>query len=522
MLYKLAKVERKLCLKRSFGKLRWAWRRVFFKSLEVGNGINKHMLIVGESGSGKSNAAKNIVKMLSEKGASFALFDPHDEYIDLAGAIGAKVYDASYIGTNIFELGGMSIKEKSSELTELFRRIFKLGEVQSNILYRLISYTYSIYAEEGKTPTIGSIIYSAKVFKRHADKKELSILDALEKRLALANEFATKTIDAEVLMHSKSIFALSSLHTSEAQALYIEGFLRKIYTSMLASEKNSYNFYIVIDEAEKLGESKILARLANEGRKYGIGIMAIAQHAKRVEKSLRGNASLVLAFYQREPEELNYVANMIAGGNELERFVEVKKMLRNLKQGQAVAMQQSEPMLIRFSIFKGKEDPSYYIFKLAKEPIKEEELLEKMKEKGFAEEEVMLSLNELTKSKMLGLYELKSSIYRGRYYMKSSRNGSEHDIVVNIMGMFLKKKGIGNKIYNTSYGPDIIARINGVKVAIEYETGKKELSSTEEMLSKRRDSFKRVILVANDSAKERYKGIKIDGVEVLSLSEFLS
>ena len=516
-----AKVERKLCLKRYFGKTKWAWKRVWFRNFKIPNSINRHMLIVGESGSGKSNAAKCIIKHLSDKGANFVLFDPHDEYVSLAGATNASLYDASYVGSNIFELGSMSLKEKSSELTELFRRIFKLGEVQSNVLYKLISYTYSLYAEKGKIPNISSIIYSAKVFKKHASKAELRALNTIESRFSLANEVPTRSIDSNKLMHSKSIFALSSLHTSEAQSIYIEGFLRKIYTNMLESEKKSYNFYIVIDEIEKLGQSSILAKIANEGRKYGIGIIAIAQHAKSVEKSVRGNASLVLAFYQREPEELNYIANMISGGNELERFSEIKKAIRNLKKGEAISLSIGEPQIIKFKLFSGREEPSYYIYQLARNAIKEESLFEKLREKGFSNDEIYYSIQNLKNESLISDYLLESTLYKGRYYMKSSKNGAEHEIMVNIISNHLSRNKVGNKIYNTSYAPDIIARIKGQRIAIEYETGKKTIQESKEMLEKRSARFNKVIVIVNDLASSRYENIGIENVKVVKASAFL-
>ena len=510
-----ARVEKILYLRKGF-KPKWAWKRVFFKSFSLPKSINKHILISGESGSGKSNATKMILKHLSEKGANFIIFDPHDEYIDLPSVTNANIYDASIIGPDMFALDGMSIKEKSIELTELFRKVFRLGEVQSNTLYKLISYTYNLFAEKGKVPSISSILYSISVFKKHASKGELAVLNSIEKRFMLASELGSKSINIGKLLNEKSIFALSSLHTSEAQAVYIEGFLRKLYSYMLSNE-HSGELYIVIDEIEKLGQSSILARLANEGRKYGIGIIAIAQHAKSVEKSIRGNASTVLAFYQREPEELNYVANMIAGGNELDRFIEIKKELRKLKQGYAIALTTSGVELVKFGLFEGREDASYYLFKLAKEPISEEKLFARLS--MFGREEIMNSINMLVSKGLLGSYALYATQYKGRYYMIKQRNSIEHDIMVHLISMHLKKLGIGNKVYNTSYGPDIIARIGKRRIAIEYETGRKSEDETLAMLERRKERFDKVIIVTN--AAGAFSKIKeAEGIKVFNANEF--
>jgi len=90
---------------------------------------------------------------------------------------------------------------------------------------------------------------------------------------------------------------------------------------------------------------------------------------------------------------------MIAGGNELDRFIEVKKELRKLRQGHAIALTTSDVELVKFGLFKGREDASYYLFKLAKEPISEEKLIERLS--MFGREEIMKSIEMLIRKGLL-------------------------------------------------------------------------------------------------------------------------
>lgn len=522
---RVGKIEKRLSISKvGMGKLHWRWSKVFLRNFYVDNSreINKHMLIIGESGSGKSNACKQIIKGLSSEGANFIVFDPHDEYIDLAKETGAKVYNALYAGINLFDLDGMSIKERTGDLTELFRKVFRLGEVQSYILYKLIFYTYNFFSEMGKVPSINSLIYSIKVFKRHAQKGEMNILSSLEKRLlTLGTDLSTRYVNIGELINSRSVFAISALHTSEAQAVYIEGFLRKIYSNMLGSERIAgKRFYIIIDEVEKLGQSNIIGRLAAEGRKYNIGIIALSQHAKQVEKSLRGNASTIIAFYQREPEELNYISNMIASGNELERFSEVKKAVRRLRQGHAIVMSSArEPIIVKFDLFNGSKEASNYIMQSAKRAIKKEELLGMLAARGFTEQEVLQDLEFLVSEGMLRYYKINAAGYEGIWYMATQRNGAEHDIMVDLISRKLNSIGVGNRIYNSSFGPDIIARLGNARVAIEYETGKNDFEKAKLMINKRLSNFSKVFVVVNDAEAERYT--HIERAKVFKASEFL-
>ncbi|MDE1823624.1 MAG: ATP-binding protein, partial [Candidatus Micrarchaeota archaeon] len=405
----IGKIDKRLSIKGLYSyKRSWRWKRQFFRKMRIdATGINPHMVIVGESGSGKSNLSKLIASCLASEGAKVAILDPHNEYIGIAGRIGADIYDARYDGMNVLDLDGMDVKEKTSELTALFRKVFRLGDVQAYTLYRCISYSYYIMGQRNRVPTIRDLMYSVKVFKAHAGKSEHSVLEGLERRLSLIeNGRSSRNVQMDRLLEGNSIFLLGSLHTPEAQAVYIEAFLRKVYSSMLSSEKSSKPLlYILIDEAEKVSESKMLGKLAAEGRKYGIGIIAISQRAKSISKSLRSNSSLFITFYQREPEELNYIANLIAGGNELNRFAEVKKGIRHLRRGQAMVLDSKEHEPFVATFFRCDENSvnaKYMISSLSRECIRESELVAELEKRGALQQEIRDTIQRLVADKTLG------------------------------------------------------------------------------------------------------------------------
>lgn len=461
-------------------------------------------MIVGESGGGKSNACRMIIDSLCRSGAHIAVLDPHDEYIGMSGGISAKVYDASRTGINIFEGDGMSEKERANEVTGMLRRNFHLGDVQSYTLYRCIMYTYRIMADRGRTPSIHDLIYSVKIFRKNArTASEKGTLDSLERRLSLIDSGAfVKSADMSSVVSQNSVFLLSGLHTNEAQSIYMEGFLRRIYSSMLsrgvAGRKGM--FYVVIDEAQKLGENPILGRIAAEGRKYGIGIVAISQRAKPVDKDLRSNASMLMSFRMREPEELNYVANFIAGGNEHGRFMQVKKYLRNLGVGYAMVSGSRfrNPIVVRLQRYsKDAVSTDFLALKAARGGIREDRMYASLLKSGVQDPES--AIGELLNSGELRRCAVKAGRYSGVWYISDNHNSPEHDVSVGIISDFLSAKGIRNSIYNSSYGPDISALCNGKRIAIEYETGSKDIDSTAEMISKRSGKYAGCVVFVNDA-----------------------
>lgn len=521
---KLGKITKRLCLDfiYSSDSRGWKWKRQFFADFHIDMQvhINPHITIVGKSGSGKSNACKLIMKALNTSGIKTVVFDAHNEYVRIANDISAEVYDASCTGINIFALDGMSVKERTSELADTFKRIFRLGEVQSYTLYKCIMYAYKIAMFDGKEPKLSDLFFAINVFKKHAERAEMGTLESLEKRLMVLNGASfSSNIEFDKIVGSSCIFALSGLHTNEAQKLYIEGFLKRFYTKMLQLEKkDSVKFYIVIDEAEKLEDGSMIGRIIAEGRKYGVGIMTISQRAKVLESSVRGNASVNIIFYQREPDELNYLANLVAGGNELNRFTEVKKAIRGLQQGNAIVVCGTKnPEIVKFDLYNvTTEYLGDYISKFALTGISKEELFGRMREMGYLDGDITRDLIRLLSNGMVKAHEFGQD--GGEWYITMPRNSAEHDIMVNRISRSLSSQGMRNLIYNSSYGPDIVAFDGRERIAIEYETGMKRVDDTQHMLSSREKYYRKVIVIVNDKHFERYS---LAGVQCIKVSDFL-
>ena len=492
-------------------------------SLSLNRSLNSHIVLVGESGSGKSNACKTLLREIAAKGASFVVFDAHDEYVGLAESLGADVYDATYTGMNLFDMPGRSDKEKASETSGTLRRILGLGHMQAYLLYKAILYTYQISESRGREPGMRDLMYTIKVFERHAKGSELSVLRSLEHRLTpLSLSAHSGSVKADALMRARSVFALGRLGNAEAQAVYIEGFLRKLYEAMLAGEKSkSTRFFVVIEEAGKLGDGSMLARLAAEGRKYGIGIVVVAQRAKALDREIRSNAELFAAFYQREPEELNYVANIIASGNELNRFTEVKKALRNLGRGMAVVTRsRGEPQVVRFAPCECAERSlSLDLVSASREATGKGELYGKLVAKGFAETEIAKRARRLIETGTLRYHVVPDGEYQGVWYIAMPKNSAEHEVMVSLMSRHLREHGIRNRIYNSSFGPDIIVFAQGGKrAAIEYETGSKKTEETERMLERRKKQYGKIVVVVNDAFYGEYS--KLQGVAVVKARKY--
>ncbi|MEM3240923.1 MAG: DUF87 domain-containing protein [Candidatus Micrarchaeaceae archaeon] len=511
--------ELKLCRGIFDRRLRWRWKRRHMLKLKISpsNAMNRNIVITGQTGTGKSSACKTIVKGLASLGYSLLILDFHNEYIGLAGEIGVKVYDADMLQMDIMQQDG-SNEEKAADVAETLRKILKLGYRQYNELYKLALYTYSVCERTGKEPSIAQLLYSLAVFSKNAKGTEANILDVLKTRLVLlAHKTNAVHVDFEKTIETGAVFALAGMHNNETQTAFAESFIRRLYQQVLR-KRPSKNIYLVVEEAGKLQNSVTLDRLIAEGRKYGVGIIAIAQRAKAISSEIRSNAELFIAFYQREPEELNYLTNMLAAGNELERFIEVKKALRSLQRGTALVLRNGNIEMARFNTTTTRQNWEYTIMHILKKPISREELLDKLSQCRETEELIAQKLA----SREISEYRINNGIYAGLYYIATSslRNSAEHDIMLELIAKHIRSKGISCKVLNRAYAPDIVAYENGKEVAIEYETGKKQLDDTKQMLEKRKGNYAKTIVIVNNSALERYKALENGNIKVISEKEF--
>ncbi len=455
---------------------------------------NRNMCIVGESGSGKSNAAYNILSSLRKFGANVLIIDPHAEYAKFGSDLDCKVYDASIFGTNLLDLDGLSQHERTGEVTSLLRKIFRLGDIQSHILYKALSYTYYVSETKGMIPRISSLCYALSGLAKKSGISERRQIESLRDRVTMLASGSGKTVNVEDLINASNIFVTSRLRTKEAHAAYVDGILRKIYSYMVSKGRFSKPLYIVIDEAENVVDSSTVSRIAAEGRKYNVGIVAISQRVKAIPAGLRSNSNMMFAFSQKEPEELNYIANLIAQGNEHERFIAVKKEMRKLRVGRCIVHESGKaPKSVRVYLKTATSlDYSYEIEKLAEKGIEKSALKSALKPEMCDFE---ANLEKLTGLGIVSRYVDGNELW----YITAPTHSAEHDINVNRICKAFADSGIRSWIYNKPYGPDVVAYLHGKQIAIEYETGMKNISDTEKMINARLDKYAKVVVISKDT-----------------------
>ncbi len=522
----------------------WRWvRKHGDVSIMPERNSNPHMLIVGMSGFGKSTLLKSIVGDIFASGRAAIILDAHDEYSEIVSSMGGGVYDSSRQGVNLFALDGSTVGERISELSGTLRAVFSLGHIQTLKLSECMWYAYRrkgartrMQNELPSAPTLKDLLAELAIFIRNSKTlSEKNTLMHLKERISAVDgaSFSDSVMDFGLMKTKINSFSLASTKSRESRIIYISELLRRLYNSMKDNPKESgIKLYVIIDEAQFiLGntvEGLVIKRLIEEGRKYGVGVIIATHLSTSLPKEIIANASTFISFYPREPSEINYVSNIMAGGDNEKGFV-VKQMLNSMRPNQAIIISDTirNPFLINTraatyhfghpAVAKMGQHvtASQLLAFMAGDPVRYEKIEKRFGPGCRGVVESLLSDGSIDQ------IDIPSGDVPERWIMRMSGATSiEHQVIVFKISEMLSANSVEHRIVNNSTGPDIEVYGGHEKIAIEYETGRKSISKTAGMVGKRLLTFSRVIMVVNDMAVDFYSNyFKTDRVFVIGAGD---
>lgn len=505
---------------------------------------NPHILINGMSGFGKSTLVKSMLADIYESGKAAIIFDAHDEHGAIVRELGGSAYSIDNLGFNLFELNGLTINERINQLSQLFRAVFGLGYIQTMKLGQCMWYTYRKLGAQSResrytraVPTFYNLLQELDVFIGNAmTTSEKNSLVHLKERIELVNNkvFSRSTGSLSNLKGGINSISLESLNTKELQMIYISELIKRLYSTMHENSKETgLRLYIVIDESELIIElaDAFIRKLITEGRKYGIGLIIVMHRLADLNRQIISNVSTFISFFIAEPQDLNYVSDLFSGTDPAKRTM-IKDRLGSMKVNQTMVISTKirsativdarsiktvlgnikKSKAVRDSAGAGnatsnnsngkadccKAENTAKIQELLKSPLRKDDL------KSIFTDREIRSIDSMPNIDRFTAVEDKSSS-REWIMLHSNSLSIEHEVCVKIISRYLKSRGIRNYAYGRHYGPDIIAHAGENKIAVEYETGRKNILSTKIMIEKRLREFNSVVVVVNQSAFEFYK-----------------
>ncbi len=493
---------------------------------------NPHIIISGTSGKGKSTLLKSIIIDLNSIGKNAILFDLSNEHYDVIRTVNPESGD-NWLKFNLFSLEGLSVEERISELVSLFKEIYSLGYIQANELTECMKYLYrkfgavSLYQRHmDKLPTLRDFMNEINIFIRNSHSaSERSTLYHMLNKISVLDErlFSEKYTGIPFMSKGIKSLPVSQFRNPESRYVFMHEMLERIYHNMKSSEiTHRLNTYIIIDEAEFIvneykTESNVIKRLIREGRKYGVGLIIATHRSIDLPKDVIENASTFIAFGSEEPLEAAYSASVLLKGD-FQAKESIVKALRALSSNECVIKyaQAECPVIVKtksyydLASYKTNQPDNRSLDRMLIKPVKENALIKQ----GVSVQDI----NAALKSKELESIEISSNGEPETWLMNPKSSLSiEHEAHVALIKESFERSGIKCYIMDNSKGPDVVAFFSGNRIAVEYETGRKNPVATSKMLEGRSKAYDAVVVLVNPKYYNFYKSaMERNNVIVLS------
>jgi energy-coupling factor transporter ATP-binding protein EcfA2 len=323
----------------------WYWGRLGVQlSINPEKLANTHVIVIGSSGMGKSTFVKNLVKELaSREGLNIMIFDPHGEYIELAGLVGnVTLINPWDLGLNILHLGSRSPRERARRLSDIVAGFFNLGPIQRRALEDLIVETYrrkGILEEDRSTwsrqpPTLRDLVETC--VEESSSKEVYASLLPYVRTLEETLSHGVEAGGVPSLLEGNVIVDLSSAPDDYAKLIYVDLILQQALGEMHKRGLNR-RLVIVVEEAASLTRSRVLeealSRLYMESRKFGFSIISVVQNPFTLPESIIMNSGVRVVFGLGEPRSISYVARLLSPGGPSEKLRLIEKTLSKLRPG---------------------------------------------------------------------------------------------------------------------------------------------------------------------------------------------
>ncbi|MGC8584543.1 MAG: ATP-binding protein [Thermoplasmata archaeon] len=321
--------------------------------------LSHHVFIVASTGRGKSNATKVMINSLLDSGIGIFTIDPHNEYHEIF----RNRKNVSYYSKNTLNnRGANSIKIDLNKITP--EDLENTGYFTDTQIQAFVN-RYKNIMKKGEFKTKENRVWLDYLF----DKNYSDMASSTEKSLRRKFEFLfNANIEENIELYENNIFTrenivkdsvenmvedleagriviLDSSNLDDMQAILIESMVANRIYERHFNLKNKdrieeiNNVVFVIEEARiilsnefsKNGNDNIFMRIAREGRKFRIGLIAISQLITPIDSDILSNINTFIILGLENSNEINKVVESTPTYLEME-----KSIIRSLGKGEAI------------------------------------------------------------------------------------------------------------------------------------------------------------------------------------------
>ncbi|MHA2155696.1 MAG: ATP-binding protein [Candidatus Hodarchaeales archaeon] len=273
--------------------------------------LERHVLCVASTGAGKSYSIGVLLEeiLLKFKNASVLLFDVHNEYWGLGlenpGQETASLDRAGYTPQGFSEQ--ILVFEKDSiglgayfDLPKL-RRLLEISAAQDNALINILQ----------EPENLEDILTKLQTADIHTGTREnlISKINTLFKQFVYTEELDIPSLVRE---NQVSIIRLDQYTDEKKRNTLVTELLTQIFQKKVQGEiPNEQEILIILEEAHRFAQtSGILARIAREGRKFGIYEILISQRPGDLPDNIIANMNTLVALRIKSEKDITKIRLM--------------------------------------------------------------------------------------------------------------------------------------------------------------------------------------------------------------------
>ena len=328
--------------------------------VNVSSIVSRHLAILAVTGAGKSNTVGVLVdRIVNELDGTVLIVDMHNEYLEIAGPGKTRIVEPKMHPANLslqeyynlLRLDPQASKQRMY-LRKAYRELFQKGIAQKEpekFLEKLEELIETYLAKyKGDAKSISDLLNKLSELRERYEGRLLSI-DAptrLEQVIepGMANIIKLGDVDEEV----------ADVVVSHTLKWLLEE--RKDYVMSSGGKGYPVPVLVVVEEAHVLIPrnrstltKNVAARVAREGRKFGVGLALVSQRPKNIDEDALSQTNNKIILKLVEPNDKRYVQNASETLSE-----ELMDMLSDLNVGEAILLGMMTPIPALVKIDKAK------------------------------------------------------------------------------------------------------------------------------------------------------------------------
>jgi len=329
--------------------------------LDVNKIVSRHLAILSITGAGKSNTVSVIAEEISKLGGTILIFDMHSEYVD------ANFSNKRILPTKLnplFLRSNEAAKIMNIDEEKAFIQYIFFRKAWENVKSKITSSpNISLSTKEFFKSLIDFLEKEARKDSKNEESIRRVILKIEDFKERFGEIFDLKYEDVVKLLERGKVNILDLGFVDDDVAdIFVSHYLERILEERKRFKTSGkgleFPILLVIEEAHILIPSDMntftkywCARIAREGRKFGVGLCLVSQRPKALDANVLSQVNNMIILKLVEPNDQKYVqfaSEMLTD--------EMLSQLSSLNVGEAIVFGSMIriPAMVKIHEFKGK------------------------------------------------------------------------------------------------------------------------------------------------------------------------